>query len=344
MKGEAPIAEYNLSAAEAGELRETVARLCPDTDSAVDPAFYDTHWRCHTRLPEGVHRFLEDFRRNEPAHAALIHGFPVDDAAVGPTPEHWDRPVFPDSQTAESDRYMALCALALGEPFAWATLQRGRMIQDVFPIRGDEKRLNGHGSDVFLVFHTDDAFHPRTCDYLLLFGVRNHDRVPTRVASARDLRLDPDHRRLLSEARFHIEPDEEHIRQLAARRPGHPALERAIRMRDEPQPVSVLSGVSDHPYLRYDRGYMHCAERGGRGAAAALDALDALDAELERVSSPVVVAQGTLLILDNKVAAHARDAFTARYDGTDRWLRKIIVLRDLRKWSGTMVEPGGRLL
>lgn len=341
MKGEAPIAEYNLSATEASELRETVARLCPDTDSPVDPAFYDRHWRCHTRLPEGVHRFLENFRRNEPAHAALIHGFPVDDAAVGPTPEHWDQPVSPGSLTAESDRYMALCALALGEPFAWATLQHGRMIQDVFPIRGDEKRLNGHGSDVFLVFHTDDAFHPQTCDYLLLFGVRNHDRVPTRVASARNLRLDPDHRRLLSEARFHIEPDEEHIRQLAARKPGHPALERAIRMRDEPRPVSVLYGVHDHPYLRYDRGYMHCAEGRGRGAAAALDALDA---ELERVSSPVVVRQGTLLILDNKVAAHARDAFTARYDGTDRWLRKIIVLRDLRKWSGAMVEPGGRLL
>lgn len=337
----APVAEYTLSVQEAGELRQTLARLCPDTGSPVDPGFYDKYWRCHTRLPEGVHRFLEDFRRNEPAHAALIHGFPVDDEAVGPTPEHWDRPVPPAPATAESDMYMALCALTLGEPFAWATLQHGRMIQDVFPIRGDEKRLNGHGSDVFLVFHTDDAFHPQTCDYLMLFGVRNHDRVPTRVASARDLCLDPQHRRLLSQARFHIEPDEEHIRQLAARMPGHPALKRAIQMRDEPSPVPVLYGVPDHPYLRYDRAYIHCV---GDSAGAAEAALDALDAELARVSEPLVVSQGTLLILDNKVAAHARDAFTARYDGTDRWLRKIIVLRDLRKWSGTMADPGGRLL
>jgi L-asparagine oxygenase len=341
MIGEATIAEYELSGWEAGELAETVARLCPDTDSPVDPAFYDRHWRCHTRLPDGVHRFLENFRRNEPAHAALIHGFPVDDRAVGPTPEHWDRPVPPASATAESDRFMALCALALGDPFAWATLQHGRMIQDVFPIRGDEKRLNGHGSDVFLVFHTDDAFHSETCDYLLLFGVRNHDRVPTRVASARDLCLDPDYRQVLSEPRFHIEPDEEHIRQLAARMPGHPALKRAIAMRDEPHPVPVLYGAPDHPYLRYDRGYMSCVEGDSHTGGAALDALDT---ELERVCSPVVIEQGTLLILDNKVAAHARDAFTARYDGTDRWLRKIIVRRDLRKWSGTIAEPGGRLV
>jgi L-asparagine oxygenase len=341
MIGKAPIAEYILSVQETDELRETLARLCPDTDSPVDPAFYDRYWRCHTCLPEGVHCFLENFRRNEPAHAALIHGFPVDDGAAGPTPEHWDRPMSRASTTAGSDRYMALCALALGEPFAWATLQHGRMIQDVFPIRGDEKRQNGHGSDIFLVFHTDDAFHPDTCDYLLLFGVRNHDSVPTRVASARDLCLDPGHQKLLSEARFHIEPDEEHIRQLAARMPGHPALQRAIRMRDEPRPVPVLYGASDHPYLRYDRAYMHCVVDSGQTAGAALDVLDA---ELERVSSPVVIGQGTLLVLDNKVAAHARDAFTARYDGTDRWLRKIIVKRDLRKWSDTIADPGGRLL
>lgn len=341
MTGEVLVAEYTLSAREAGRLRQTLARLCPDTDSPVDPAFYERYWRCHTLLPAGVQRFLEDFRRNEPAHAAVIHGFPVEDKAVGPTPEHWDRPMSAVSATAESDRYMALCALALGEPFAWATLQHGRMIQDVFPIRGDEKRDNGHSSEAFLLFHTDDAFHPETSDYLLLFGVRNHDRVPTRIASARDLCLDPGQRQLLSEARFHIEPDEEHIRQLAARMPGHPALKRAIRMRDEPRPVPVLYGASDHPYLRYDRAYMRCVAGNPQLADAALDVLDA---EFERVSSPVVVGQGTLLILDNKVAAHARDAFTPRYDGTDRWLRKIIVTRDLRKWSDSVAAPGGRLL
>jgi L-asparagine oxygenase len=336
-----PVVEYTLSAREVGELRDVTAGLCPDSDSPVNPAFYEKYWHCHTRLPGGLHRFLEDFRRNEPAAAALVHGFPVDDALVGPTPAHWDRPVTAASPTAQSDRYLALCALALGEPFAWATLQHGRVIQDVFPIRGDEERQNGHGSDAFLVFHTDDAFHPDTCDYLLLFGVRNHDAVPTLATSVRELRLDPWDRQLLSEDRFHIDPDEEHIRQLAARMPGHPALRRALQMRDEPHPVPLLFGTPDNPYLRYDRYYTRCA---GGDPEAVGAALDALDAELNRLSSPLVIGQGTLLVLDNKVAAHARNSFTARYDGTDRWLRKIIVSRGLRKWAGTKADPGGRLV
>jgi len=338
MTGQTSLAEYTLSGRETDELRESLARVAPSGDSAVDPGFYENRGYAHTRLPEGLHRFLDDFRRTEPAAAALVHGFPIDDASVGPTPAHWDRPPAAAEPTAESDRYMALCALALGEPFAWATLQHGRMIQDVFPIRGDEQRLNGHGSEAFLVFHTDDAFHPDSCDYLLLFGVRNHDAVPTRVASVREADLEPDHRRRLAQDRFHIEPDEEHIRQLTARAPGHPALQRAIRMRDEQRPVPVLFGDASNPYLRVDEPYMRCVD----DEPATKAALVALHAEFDRVQSPAVVGAGSLLILDNKVAAHARDSFTARYDGTDRWLRKIIVSRGLRKWSDAKAEPGGR--
>ncbi len=235
---------------------------------------------------------------------------------------------------------MALCGLSLGEPFCWATLQYGRMIQDVFPIRGDEQRLNGHGSEAFLVFHTDDAFHPDTCDYLLLFGIRNPDAVPTYISSVRDLSLSPGDRQLLAEDRFLIVPDDEHIRQLELRAPDHPALTRAIEMRDNPRPVPVLFGAQISPYLRLDGPYMQCVG----DDPAAERALEAVHDELDRVQRPVVVDRGTLLIIDNKVATHARKSFTARYDGTDRWLRKIIVSRGLRKWAGNKAQAGGRVL
>ena len=47
MTGKSPVAEYVLNGSEADELRESLARLCPDPDTPVDPAFYDKHWRCH---------------------------------------------------------------------------------------------------------------------------------------------------------------------------------------------------------------------------------------------------------------------------------------------------------
>lgn len=339
MAGITRTVDYTLDPGEAEEIRAGLRRLGQEAGSPIDPEFYDWHWDSHVLLPAGLVRFLEDFRRNEPAAACLVHGFPVDDEIAGPTPAHWERRDGLES-TRDSDLFMAMCGLSLGEPFAWATLQYGRMIQDVFPIRGDEQRLNGHGSDAFLVFHTDDAFHPASCDYLLLFGVRNQDGVPTYVSSAREASLGPRDRQILAENRFLIVPDDEHIRQLAARAPDHQALARAIEMRDRPRPVPILFGAPDNPYLRLDGPYTRYA---GNDPAAER-ALAALHEELSRVRRAVVVEQGTLLVIDNHVAAHARESFAARYDGTDRWLRKIIVSRGLRKWADSKAQAGRRIL
>ncbi len=40
---------------------------------------------------------------------------------------------------------------------------------------------------------------------------------------------------------------------------------------------------------------------------------------------------GDLLIIDNYRAVNGRKPFQARYDGRDRWLKRIGVTRDLRK-------------
>ncbi|MGC4987362.1 TauD/TfdA family dioxygenase [Streptomyces sp. DT193] len=303
--------------------------------SPVEQDFYDKFSDCGNMLPAGLGRFLAQFRQDRSSAVCQVHGFPVDDVAVGPTPAHWERQEGHRS-TLDSDIYLAMCATALGSPFAWATLQRGRMVQDIFPIRGDEQRESGHGSQAFLMFHTDDAFRPDSCDYLLLFGIRNHDHTPTYVASVRDVCLSDDDRQLLNEERFHIVPDDEHIRQLELRTPDAPALQGAREMRDHPQSVPVLFGDPDDPFVRLDAPYMRCVG----DDPDARRALAALAAELERVRRPVVVAPGSLLVLDNHIGVHARESFTARYDGTDRWLRKIIVSRDL---SGEGLGSAGRI-
>ncbi|MFD0631696.1 TauD/TfdA family dioxygenase [Catenulispora yoronensis] len=269
-----------------------------------------------------MRRFLSGFRDAEDSTACVVSGFPVDDAALGPTPGHWERADGRDA-TLLPDLYLAMCGWTLGEPFAWATLQCGRLVQDILPIKGDERRESGHGSEAFLSLHTDDAFRPDSPDYLLLFGLRNRDAVPTFVSALRDVRLSGSQRRVLTEPRYHIVPDHEHIRQLEQRAPGDPALLRALEMRDRPQPVAVLFGDPDHPFIRLDTPFMSCAGEDPQ----AQDALSALLAELDRVRRPLVAQPGTLLVLDNRSVVHGRDSFKARHDGTDRWLRKVIVGR-----------------
>ncbi|MFC1431526.1 guanitoxin biosynthesis L-enduracididine beta-hydroxylase GntD [Streptacidiphilus sp. N1-3] len=321
-----PPMELTLSADDAEQLKVLADGLRDRFPDPATPEFYDRAWQAAADVPFALRYFLETFRRTEPAAACLIHGFPVDDRAIGPTPSHWDAAAAAKA-SAEQELYLGLCAMVLGEPFAWETLQAGRMIQNILPIPGDEERQSGHGSQTLLEFHTEDGFHPRRCDYLLLLGMRNQDRVPTIVSSVRDALLSDEDRAILAQPRFHIVPDSEHIRQLEAKDPDHPALADVYRMLNEPEPTAVLFGRAESPYLRVDRPFMYCAP----GDSAAEAALDRLMAELERVQRDVVLGPGTLVVLDNYLAVHGRRAFTARYDGTDRWLKKITASRDLRR-------------
>src|SRR5260370_13551448 len=63
----------------------------------------------------------------------------------------------------------------------------------------------------------------------------------------------------------------------------------------------------------------------------ARNALDALLRQLRSSQYDVALEPGDLLIIDNYRAVHGRKPFQARYDGRDRWLKRISVTRDLRK-------------
>lgn len=316
--------EYTLTAAEVAQVREiTLPDLYGDPRNTD---FYEQSWAALEQLPAGLRNFLTNFRRTEPSAACLIHGFPVNDTEVGPTPDHW-RHALDVKSVRPQEIVLALCGLLLGEPFGWATLQEGSIVQNVLPIQGEETKQSGYGSESLLEFHTEDGFHPHRCDYLMLFGLRNSDEVPTIVSSVRDVNLDPRDREILSQDRYFIFPDTEHIRQLALRDPEHPALERMRHLVTNPVPTAVLFGNQLSPYLRIDRPFMRCV---GDDVDAAR-ALDNLMAELQRVQQEVVVGPGTLLVVDNYLAVHGRRSFTARYDGTDRWLKKLTVSRNLRR-------------
>jgi L-asparagine oxygenase len=334
MRNAQGLPEYVLNQDEAEEVRVLAAALQKRGCDPGSPAFYDSHWSAVERFPAGLRQFLEGFRRTEPSIACLVRELPVDDQAIGPTPGHWEAAAASDRAVNE-ELILALCAMALGEPFTWATLQSGRIIQNILPIAGDEWLQNGYGSKALLEFHTEDGFHPHRCDYLLLLGLRNPDQVSTTIASVQEIELGDRDREVLGQKRFYIMPDDEHIRQLAARCPGHPALAEMIRMRDRPEPVAVLTGDPQRPYLRVDRPFMRCAD----DDQVARQALDRLMAELERVQQDLVVGPGTLLVLDNYLAVHGRKPFRVRADGTDRWLKKVTVRRDLRR-TAAMSDTG----
>ncbi|WP_189595188.1 TauD/TfdA family dioxygenase, partial [Nocardia cerradoensis] len=91
------------------------------------------------------------------------------------------------------------------------------------------------------------------------------------------------------------------------------------------------------PTLRYDPAYtpLDDADPAFRLAYARLGA------ELEQVCVTVALTPGEMLLVDNDVAVHGRVPFTARYDGTDRWLKRVNIRLPERRRRAAEADENG---
>lgn len=308
-----------LTGEEADELRAAARTALKTQGSPAHPAFYKGLEEYVHRIPGSLREALDELRESPSLSALRISGARVDPERCGPTPLTWQE-ALDDSRQDLEEAQLALLASFLGEVFAWPTIQRGRMVQNLIPVESDREEQSGHGS-VALEWHTEDGFHQDRCRYLGLLGIRNADRVPTTIGSIHDVRLSGHHRSVLHQRRFLIRPDLEHLRQLAELDPRGRALRRAREMNDNPEPAALLFGDPEAPCLRIDAPYTTALP----GDDEAAEALSAVVDELSRVQRNVVVGEGDVLIVDNYRAVHGRRAFSPRYDGTDRWLKRTSV-------------------
>jgi L-asparagine oxygenase len=65
-------------------------------------------------------------------------------------------------------------------------------------------------------------------------------------------------------------------------------------------------------------------------------ALCELAARLRAACRPIVLRPGDMLFLNNRRAVHGRAGFTARYDGEDRWLKRVVLMADLGRAVGEL--------
>ncbi|WP_369171274.1 guanitoxin biosynthesis L-enduracididine beta-hydroxylase GntD [Streptomyces sp. R28] len=297
-------------------------------------------------VPLSVRARLNTFRlTGRPYGGMVISNLPVDEAVAGPTPSAYtDKPA--SREAARAGALLLLLGSLLGDPVSYLTQQRGRMVLDLFPIKGHEHQQLGSSSTVNLEWHNEDAFHPLRADWIMLLGLRNHNAVPTTFAAIQDIQLSDKAREVLFEERFVILPDESHTEQFNAETTGLEEsdwVERAFAqiagMNETPRRTSVLSGPPEAPHLCIDPAFMP-RDLDPEAAAALQEIIDGIDANLRDVA----LAPGEMLIVDNKRAVHGRKPFTARYDGTDRWIRRINVLADLRRADGRRYGEHGRAL
>ncbi|MFJ9894576.1 TauD/TfdA family dioxygenase [Streptomyces sp. NPDC091280] len=291
-----------LDAPTAAELTTAAAELLAEHGTATSPGLL-------AALPEACARLGDEVRHAlRPVDTAdglfVLRGLHPDDTTLGATPGHWSTA---GDAGALWDTVLLLVSALMGTPIAWEGQQDGRFVHNIVPSPGHESEQTGASSSVLLTPHTEDAFHPGRAHLLLLCCMRNHDGVATTAASVRLAELAPADVELLKRPVAPILPDD--------------AYEQARRFPGRPAPVPTLFGTPDGPTLRFDPAYTPLDE----ADPAWGDAYRRLEKELARVSVAVSLRPGDVLVVDNDVVVHGRVPFRARYDGTDRWLKRASV-------------------
>lgn len=278
-----------------------------DFEQFVDQAFMIT-----SALPEHILASLLHFRRNGNDDGVLIiRGLPIDNERIGSTPHHWSL----QAQTKyhfETELYLIGLASILGEVFSFRTQHEGNVIQNIVPIAADMYEQIGTGSQVFLEWHTEEAFHMLRADYIGLLCLRSDPQAATTFSSLKRMNIPDCYKQVLFERRFRAGIDKAH---------GGTG-----RAEDGPI-IAILSGRYNEPDLRIDTSCI-CALPGDHEAIEALEYLkDAMNA----AGRQIILQAGDILFMDNFRLVHGRTMFTPRFDGTDRWLQRVSIATDFRK-------------
>jgi L-asparagine oxygenase len=265
------------------------------------------------RLSEQLRRRLLGFRRfGHPSGGMLIRGVSVD--PLPPTPESPEAML---GARGAGGAALSVLVACLGEQYGFHPELGGSVVQDILPVRGFEDQQISVSSEVALDAHTETGFSPHRPDYVALLCLRpDHEgRAGTTLSSIDAMLslLDPTTVGILREPRFRTPVDSSFVI-------GDELGENVYI-----DPIRVIEGSERRPRLRADFAGTVGKDR------AAKRAFEALRDAAIRSQTVVRLETGELLIVDNHRAVHGRTPFVARYDGSDRWLLRSFIARDLAR-------------
>jgi L-asparagine oxygenase len=280
-------------------------------DPGRDPeAFCGAARRAAAHLPNSVAEFLRDFYRSGSlSGAVLISGLPVDDAPSTPADNRQHL-----GQCTMLARVQAILNEFLGSMVAYEAEGGGRLFQDMVPSRAAATTQTSLSSVIELQVHTEQAFSDLRPDYLSLACLRDDPCASTFIITAKEIasRCTPEEIDLLRQPRWTTTIDASFLGQ------GHDYEAGLLR-----GPMPVFYGAPDDPFMILDQDLMRGTDQ------VAQDLLKRVISAYLDGRCAYTLRQGEVLILDNKRAAHGRSDFIARFDGTDRFVIRSFVVRDL---------------
>jgi len=233
-----------------------------------------------------------------------------DNVEIGVVPPTPAQPYFESSLLYYAKQTLLQYASKIGHPISYIQEQQGSLIQNIVPVHKTETQQISTSSKVELGLHTETAFHPYKPDYVMLLCLRgDHSAVTTYCDLSNMLKqLDLHTRRVLKQKWFTT------------------GIDISFRTNNEPDQeilISIVDELDGMLTLTYDELLI----KGTNDLAK--EALEKVSKAIKKSTQEIVLKTGDLLIIDNNKTIHGRKPFQPRYDGTDRWVQRMLVRKNL---------------
>jgi L-asparagine oxygenase len=262
-------------------------------------------------LPTAIWEHVRAFgRAGSEIGLLVIDGLPLDDDLTETPPDNRTHV----GEATITARALAIVNHALGEMVAYEAEGEGRLFQDMVPTKAAAHSQTSLSSGVDLELHTEQAFSDLRPDWVSLACLREAPNAQTYVLTARHLveALAPEEAAMLREPLWTTGVDG------SFRVGGHEFLHGDMR-----GPFSILHGPEDDPLIRFDQDL----DWGISSEAHALrQRIIDIYPKLRRAH---ILKPGQMLLIDNHRVVHGRSRFETRFDGTDRFIVRSFVVRDL---------------
>lgn len=232
----------------------------------------------------------------------------IDIGYIPPTPI---TKYFNCSYLAEVGQKLIAQASRYGFPISYAQEQDGKLIQNIFPIKKTETLQISTSSKIELGLHTEAAFHPYKPSAVLLLCLRGDTNAITTYA--------------------YVDEIIKHLTQSTIKTLSQPwyltSIDESFRQNGEPDfeiPCSILRTILVYQQPVYELTYDEVAMKAINNQAG--DALEEFKNAVKKSVHEIILEPGDLLVFNNKTTVHGRRLFEAKYDGTDRWLQRILAI------------------
>jgi len=231
-------------------------------------------------------------------------------AKIGDVPRTPAQPYYNSPALEEARNTLLVEALSLGYPISYAQEQAGALVQNIIPVHKTEYEQISTSSRVQLALHTEDAFHPYKPDYVMLLCLRGDPTAVTTYANVEDIvsQLSNEMLQYLQDLAYITGVDKSFTE------PGKEYKQTTL---------PILRKIGNEYNMTYDEDLMK-----PNNVLAGM-ALDKFSKAVSECTKEIVLETGDLLVIDNNKTVHGRKPFQPKYDGTDRWVQRMLVRKNL---------------